>query len=129
MPGIEEQRRLAASSVAGTPAEWAALMRNIARRGRPQLVELLDWPRRKNPRVGKTYTRLLLKGGSLPGVITEAAYVRPRGRPGAAVALFFRDLPTDVEEMLTQTFSQQKLLLRLASDSTFRKKAETMLAR
>jgi len=102
-------------------------MRDIARTGDPQLVELLDWQRRRSTKAAKTYTHLLSKGGSLPGVITQAAYVQPRGRPGVAVALFLRDLPPDVETTLLETFSQDKLLLRLASDPAFRKRAREVL--
>jgi len=128
LPAIAEQRRLATASVAGTPQEWAALMRDVGRGADRQLVELLDWPRRKDAKLRKGYTRVLLKGGSLPGVVTEAAYVKPRGRPGVAVALFLRDLPPNVEASLGKTFVQQQLLLRLASDARYRAKAATMLA-
>lgn len=55
--------------------------------------------------------------------------MKPRGGQGTAVALFLRDLPADVERTLGETFSQQKLILRLASDRAFRKKAGDMLAR
>ncbi len=129
LPAIAEQRRLSAASVAGTPQEWAALMRNIASDGDRQLVELLDWPRRMNAELRKDYERVLLKGGSLPGVITEAAYVKPRGRSGVAVALFLRDLPAEVEASLHKTFVQQQLLLRLASDTRYRANAAQRIAR
>jgi len=129
LPAIAEQRRLATASVAGTPQEWAALMRDIGSDGDRQLVELLDWGRRKNAKLRKDYTRVLLKGGSLPGVVTEAAYVKPRGRSGAAVALFLRDLPPKIEASLRKTFVQQQLLLRLASDARYRAKAAQRLAR
>lgn len=128
LPPIAEQRRLTHASVAGTPQEWATLMGNIGRDGDRQLVELLDWPRRKDAKLRENYTRVLLKGGSLPGVVTEAAYVKPRGRPGVAVALFLRDLPPKVEASLHKTFIQQPLLLRLASDAAYRAKAAAILA-
>ena len=104
-------------------------MRDIASDGDRQLVELLDWPRRKDAGLHKNYERVLLKGGSLPGVVTEAAYVRPRGRSGVAVALFLRDLPPKVEASLHKTFVQQQLLLRLASDARYRANAARRLAR
>ena len=129
LPAIAEQRRLTTASVAGTPQEWAMLMRSVGRNGDRQLVELLDWPRRKTAELRKRYERVLLKGGSLPGVVTEAAYVKPRGQAGVAVALFLRDLPADVEASLGKTFVQQQLLLRLASDARYRAKAATLLAR
>ena len=129
MPAIADQRRLAGASVAGTPQEWATLMGSIGRAGDRRLVELLDWPRRQDAGLRKRYARVLLKGGSLPGVATEAAYVKPRGRPGVAVALFLRDLPPDVEASLRKTFVQQPLLLRLASDERYRARAARVLAR
>jgi len=128
LPAVAEQRRLSTASVAGTPQEWATLMRSVGRNGDRGLVELLDWPRRKTAQLRKDYERVLLKGGSLPGVITEAAYVKPRGQAGVAVALFLRDLPAQVEASLGKTFVQQQLLLRLASDARYRVKAATMLA-
>ncbi len=127
VPEISEQRRLASSSIAGTPAQWARLMRRIAHHGDPYLVRALDWPRRKTPRLARKFDRLMTKGGSLPGVISEASYVRPAGRAGMAIALFLRDLPADVELALSKTFAQQDLILRLATDKVFRERARRLL--
>ena len=128
LPEIDEQRRLAAASVAGTAADWARLMRRIGRHGDPELVTALDWPRRQNEQMARRFDRFLAKGGSLPGLITEADYVRPAGRPGAAIALFLRDLPPAVEQTLQRTFAQQKLIVRLATDAAFLERARRVLA-
>ena len=129
VPDVAEQRRLAAYSVAGVPAQWARLMRRIGRRGDPELVSALDWPRRQSKRMTRRFDRFLAKGGSLPGVITEASYVRPARRAGTAVALFLRDLPADVEQTLQKTFAQQDLIVRLSTDAAFLERARRVLAK
>lgn len=127
LPPIPEQRRLVRSSVAGDPSEWAELMRRIGLRGDPRLVHVLDWPRRGDESVRRAFDRFLAKGGTLPGTITEAAYMRPRGRGGVAVALFLRDLPAGVEATLHRTFTQQQVMIRLATDPAFLERARTIL--
>lgn len=128
LPGLEQQRSLASHSVAGSPVEWAALMRRIGSRGDPRLIELLDWPRRQDAGVRQGFERYLTKGGSLPGVITEASYLRPRQGPGTAVAVFLRDLPDEIEATLARTFTHQRLIARLATDTAFRRRARQILA-
>lgn len=125
LPSIEAQRRLADVSEAGTPAEFARLLSAIARDGDPALVAALDWPRRRFAENAATYDRYLAKGGSFAGVITEADDVEPKGRPGTAVALFFRDLPEDVEQALSTTVSQQALIRRIATDPAFAARVAT----
>ena len=127
LPEIAAQRRLAASSVAGAPAEWAQLMRRIGRDGDRELVAALDWPRRQTEQSAHEFDRFLTKGGNLAGVITEASYVRPAGRAGTAVALFLRDLPPDVEQVLRETFAHQQLIVRLATDPAFLAHARQVL--
>ena len=127
VPEISEQRRLASASIAGSPAQWARLMRRIGQHGDPELIQALDWPRRNTPRLARRFDRLMTKGGSLPGVISEASYVRPAGAKGTAIALFLRNLPPDVEQTLTKTFAQQDLILRLATDKPFRERARRVL--
>lgn len=48
LPAVARQRELAEASVAGTPVEWAQLMRRIAREGDGEQVAALDWPRRQS---------------------------------------------------------------------------------
>ncbi len=103
-------------------------MRRIGLAGDPELVKLLDWPRRTTPELGKEFELYQSKGGSLPGVITEASYIRPRGRPGVAAVLFLYDLPPEIEAVLGRSFTQQQLILRLATDEAFQDHARTVLA-
>jgi beta-lactamase class A len=63
LPAVARQRELAAASVAGTPAEWAQLMRRIAREGDRALVAALDWPRRQSTQTARAFDRYLTKGG------------------------------------------------------------------
>lgn len=128
VPSPPTQRRLAAVSVAGLPSEWAALMRRIGAGADPRLIELLDWPRRENEEVRRDFERFLIKGGSLPGVLTQASYLKPREGDGLAVALFLRDLPPDIEGTLAKTFTQQQLIKKLATDEGFRTRARDRLA-
>jgi beta-lactamase class A len=127
LPSLDAQRVLADDSVAGAPAHWAQLMRAIARDGDRELVTALDWPRRNSASVARRFDRYLTKGGRQMGVITQAAYVRPAGKPGMAIALFLRNLPPDVEAVLAKTFSQQELITKLATDRAFMAQARRVL--
>ncbi|WP_354701665.1 serine hydrolase [Paraconexibacter sp. AEG42_29] len=126
---IADSRSLTGASVAGTAAEWAALLRRIERGGTPQLRRLLSWPLRQTPKLRAKVSSFLAKGGTLDGVLTDVSYVRARGsRSGAAVALFLRDLPADVQKTLRERFTQQTLAQQLALDPAFREKARAVLA-
>jgi len=54
--------------------------------------------------------------------------VKYRGGEGAAVALFLRNLPPDVEQTLERTFTQQVLIAGLAANPQIRKRAAKLLA-
>ena len=133
LPRIARQRRFAASSTAGTPREWARLMRDLhAGRGLSPAAHAivrrhLEWPLVAFPELGERLTRLGEKGGALPGVTTDAIYAQaPSGAPAAA-ALFLRDLPRRLERELAVSFVHQELLLRLALDRDFRAAARARL--
>lgn len=126
---VAAQRRLATVSVSGTPGEFARLLGAIGRSGDPALVEALDWPRRAFPENAERYDRYLTKGGDLPGVLTETSYIEPKGRPGTAVALFFRDLPAGVEAELKASFVHQAFLRRIAEDPAFARRVGDTLRR
>ena len=89
-------------------------------------MRLLDWPR-QSPQIRRDFSRFLPKGGTFPGVTTEVAYLRPRGEPGFAIALFLRDLPAGVEGPLLETFAQQSLIVGLATDPQLRALARRSL--
>lgn len=119
LPSVAQQRRLAAESVAGTPAEWAALMQRIGTTGAPQLQAILDWPRQQSKEVARDYDAYLTKGGTLPGIVNDVSYVKPAGKPPVAAALFLRDLPAGAEASLAESFAQQEFARRLADDPGF----------
>lgn len=123
-PSVEVQRALAGASTAGTPSDWANLMSRLAAGEdiRPAAAEVirrhLEWPLVAFPENRERFARFGLKGGSLAGVHTHAAYLQPRSGPTVAVALFFHDAPPPVEAALKQ-FADQRIILALA-DHSFR---------
>ena len=135
LPSIARQRRFAASSTAGTPREWARLMRDLdAGKGLSPAAHAivrrhLEWPLVAFPELGSQLERLGEKGGSLPGVLTDALYVRAPGGAPAAATLFFNDLPPRIEAGLAESGVQQELLLALALEPEARAKARAALAR
>ena len=135
LPSIARQRRFAASSTAGTPREWARLMRDLdAGKGLSPAAHAivrrhLEWPLVAFPELGSQLERLGEKGGSLPGVLTDALYVRAPGGAPAAATLFFNDLPPRIEAGLAKSGVQQELLLALALEPEARAKARAALAR
>lgn len=131
LPSVPEQRRLAETDAAGTPAEWVRAMSQLASGDQLPLQatdivqRVLNWPLSAFPQNRKAFDAYLTKGGSLPGVITEISYIRSRGAPvGVTVALFLRDLPADVEASLRNSFEQQAFIRALATDPNFRHAAE-----
>lgn len=126
LPDVATQRRLAATWVAGAPGEWARLMTGVARGDllRPAAAAAvkaaLEWPILASPENASTFARYGTKGGSLPGVATDASYVQVHGGPTVAVALFLRDLPEDVDAALRASYANQRFVQRLAADPGFR---------
>ncbi len=132
-PPIARQRRFAALSTAGTPREWARLMRDmdagtgLSPAAHAIVERHLEWPLVAFPELGSQLERLGEKGGSLPGVLTDAVYARAPGGPPAAATLFFNDLPPRIEAGLARSAAQQQLLLALATDPAARAKARDVL--
>jgi hypothetical protein len=120
---LERQVTLSRVAPGGTPREWAALMARLyvdAAKPTPSGATIraaLEWPMTLGN--DKAFSRFGAKGGSLRGVITEVTYLEPNGRPAVAAALFFRNLPPDMERQLGETFVQQDFLVRLAKDQSF----------
>ncbi|NRQ31833.1 serine hydrolase [Nonomuraea sp. NN258] len=86
----------------------------------------LEWPMRQPGADSKT---LLIgtKGGSLPGVISEAMYiVRPGQKPRETV-LALRRLPETTWHSGMRSYAHQQFLVRLATDSVFFAKVRTAL--
>ncbi|WP_343950168.1 serine hydrolase [Nonomuraea longicatena] len=86
----------------------------------------LEWPMRQPGADPKT---LLMgtKGGSLPGVISEAMYiVRPGQKPRETV-LALRRLPEATWDSGMRSYAHQQFLVRMATDSAFFAKVRTAL--
>jgi D-alanyl-D-alanine carboxypeptidase len=124
LPPVEDQRDLAAVSTRGTAGEWAALMDAVATEaeaGDPAAaytVEVLSWPLAVGDNAEK-YTLFASKGGSLPGVITEADVIQPKGGERLTVVQLYGDLAPDAESAIAADFVHQQLLVRLAEDPAF----------
>ena len=81
----------------------------------------LEWPMQipGNEEVFQTFGA---KGGSLPGIVTEASYLIPKegdfaGEPRVAV-LFLNRLSEAASGGLAESFAQQTVMLQLATDRT-----------
>jgi hypothetical protein len=121
---VYRQRQLAMTTARGAPAEWASLMATLyasAAQATPfgtTVRAALEWPMTL-PRNPDRFQRFGTKGGSLPGVITEATYVAPKHGEPTVVALFFRDLPPGIQTQFEKTFVQHAFVVRLAEDDAF----------
>lgn len=93
--------------------------------------EHLEWPMEGQD--GQGFLALGAKGGSLPGLLTDATYCVPAGGELAgrrrAVALFVRRMPLSAWLRLNQTFAQQDFSLRLATDAGFARRVAGRLDR
>lgn len=133
LPAVAVQRQLSRTDSAGTPAEWARLMHEIAlgptlsASVRATMESVLNWPRQVFPQVAAQFADFATKGGSLPGVITEASHIRAVSRSGVSIAIFFRDLPSEIDAELGRTFLHQELERRLATDPSFVSKVKLAL--
>ena len=118
------QRELAGVSTSGTAAEWAALMDAIASAAADgdavasYALEVLSWPLAIGDNAA-AYSIFAEKGGSLPGVITEAAVIQVKGGERLTVIQLYRGLPPEVEASVGPDFIHQQLLALLAQDPAF----------
>jgi hypothetical protein len=131
----ETQRKLATVSPRGTPREWATLMARLASGdGLSEAAQAIcqrafEWPMVAFPNNRSRFDRFGAKGGSLAGVLTDVTYRKVIGQEGIFVeALFFRDLPKDVERQLRSAYTQQALAARMAEDPEFRARARSLLS-
>ncbi|GAA3164024.1 serine hydrolase [Nonomuraea roseoviolacea] len=67
------------------------------------------------------------KGGSLPGVISEAMYIVQPGRKPRETVLALRRLPETTWFSGTRSYAHQQFLVRMATDSAFFAKVRTAL--
>ncbi len=88
----------------------------------------LEWPLQAFPSNRQKFENLGAKGGSLPGVLTEAMYVEPKGGEAWSVALFMRDVPESDWRLLLQSFVHQRFILGLIEDGKLREEAKQVLS-
>jgi D-alanyl-D-alanine carboxypeptidase len=127
LPPVTRQRGLAQASVRGTPREWAMLMDQLP--PDPFIEKTLGWPLIAFPSNKQQFATFETKGGSLPGVNTQASFMVPvHDSQPYAITLFFRDLPESVQAQFTKAFVQQTFVVKLATDDAFRDKVERTLS-
>jgi len=84
--------------------------------------EYLEWPMELEGN-REQFRAFGAKGGSLAGVLTEAAYLVPTSGSFAGtpriVALFMREMPLSSWLQLQQTFGQQRFYVEVATDEEF----------
>lgn len=122
--GFGDQRARARTFPGGTASEWVALFETLADGTAlgPAATDVvrrhLEWPMTAFPSNAARFLRYATKGGDLPGILTEVSTIEPRGASGpTTAAVFFRDLPADVERSLKRSFVHQQLLVALAEDA------------
>ena len=114
---VREQARLSVARFPkGTARDYASLMERVTRgdlisdTASATMREFLEWPM-ENESIRREFTSFGAKGGSLPGVLTEAAYAAPRdAASGGVAALFFEELPLAVWLMLAGGEVRQDLV-------------------
>ncbi|WP_054536538.1 serine hydrolase [Herpetosiphon geysericola] len=92
--------------------------------------EFLEWPM-TIPGNETMFTHFGTKGGSLPGILTEAMFIQPAQGEWAdrtkVVVLFFNQLPEQAWMGLMQSFIQQQFAVQLALDPTFAESVASQL--
>lgn len=114
-----------ALSPLGTARGYAELLTNIynGRLISPQVSktmrEYLEWLM-EIPGFKDVYDAFGIKGGNLPGVLTEALYAKRRNAKSCRiVVLFFNSLPNDIYSDMTGTFIHQKFWDATLKDDLF----------
>jgi hypothetical protein len=112
----------------GSAADYARIMAGIAGDSfispevSQRMREYLDWPMQFAGNQAR-FSDFAAKGGSLPGLITEALYVIPQNGDFAeqqrVVVLFMPELPMSAFLRLGQTFGHQTFMLQLAEEAAF----------
>ncbi|MBW3589464.1 MAG: class A beta-lactamase-related serine hydrolase [Actinobacteria bacterium] len=133
LPPTSAQFEFAKTSPAGVPEEWARLMSTLHTGSLPvEAIDVtrrhLEWPLQVFPSNRQKFESFGDKGGSLPGVLTEAMYVEPKGGKAWSVALFIRDVPESDWRPLVQSFVHQRFILGLIEDEKLREEANQALS-
>ncbi|WP_110519040.1 serine hydrolase [Herpetosiphon llansteffanensis] len=120
----------------GSASDYANVMALV---GNNQLIspavsqtmrEFLEWPM-TIPGNDTMFTHFGTKGGSLPGILTEAMFIQPAQGEWAdrtkVVVLFFNQLPEQPWLGLMQSFMQQQFAVQLALDPAFAQSVASQL--
>lgn len=120
----------------GTAREYAQTMGGVLTNTfmTPQISQImrqyLTWPMEIEGN-NQQFETFGAKGGSLPGVLTDAMFLVPRAGSRAGerrvVVVFMRDLPFMAYLRLNQTFAQQQFAIRLATDPAFEQRVRDQL--
>ena len=136
-PGsYEEQVETSQAFTSGSAGDYARIMAGvvsetfISAEVSGVMRRHLEWPM-QIPGNEETFQTFGTKGGSLPGIVTEAWYLVPKegdfaSEPRVAV-LFFNQLSEAAARGLAESFAQQTVILQLATDrATVESFADTM---
>jgi D-alanyl-D-alanine carboxypeptidase len=125
LPDLTQQALLAQRAWRGTPRQWALVLAALyeetgttSSAGRI-IDQSLEWPLTEFPSNQSRFERFGTKGGSLPGVVTEASFFRPVGGKPLAVALFLRCVPRGLQDELLSGYAHQAFMQQLADDPRF----------
>jgi D-alanyl-D-alanine carboxypeptidase len=123
---FKEQQTMAETlNAKGTTSGYAQIMERIYRgllispTADKIMREYLEWPMEfsRNQEQLDTFGA---KGGSLPGILTDAWYMKPDNSQSARVgALFFANIPPGVWFKILQSYIQQDFLFKLLTDDNF----------
>jgi len=123
---IIEQREMSHCLFArGTASSYAAIMAGVATGTHISpsasrfMAQQLEWPMtfEKNR---ERFEAFGTKGGSLPGILTEASYVHPVGGERWAVAVFANDMSGSAWFGAMERYVHQKFIAAIAEDPEFR---------
>lgn len=133
LPTVSAQFEFAKTGTAGVPREWASLMSSLHEGSLPvEAIDVtrrhLEWPLQAFPSNRQKFESFGAKGGSLPGVLTEAMYIEPKGSKAWSVAMFMRDVPAKDWRPLVQSFVHQRFILGLIEDDELRDEAKQALS-
>ena len=124
VPAVDAQRRLSLATNRGTAAAWAGLLHAVITRAAAgdaaasYALGVLSWPL-ANPDNAAAFTIFATKGGSLPGVVTEASVIKAVDGEMLTVIQFYRNVPSALEANMKASFVHQQLLARLALEPAF----------
>ncbi|GAA2084799.1 serine hydrolase [Actinomadura alba] len=122
VPGLEEQSAWAETTYGMAPRLLAALLAG-ALTGRGEQAALvrrhLEWPMRLGGTLPDGLIRLGGKGGSFPGVLSDATYTVAADGTRRVTALTLRRLAVSDWISLMTSFAHQQMIVRMGTDPAF----------